>query len=51
MKTRILLLVLLICVPLSVRSQSRLDDQVKPLVSSFKGNGGDGNSFINDDML
>lgn len=36
MKT-ILLLVLLVCVPLSVRSQSRLDEQVKPLVSSFKG--------------
>lgn len=34
---RILLLVLLICVSTVAQSQSRLDDQVKPLVSQFKG--------------
>jgi len=37
MKTKIILLVLLICVPAVSQSQTRLDDQVKPLVGSFKG--------------
>jgi beta-lactamase class A len=37
MKIKLLLLVLLICVPTVSHSQSRLDDQVKPLVASFKG--------------
>lgn len=35
MKITLLLLVLLICVP--THAQTRLDDQVKPLVASFKG--------------
>ncbi len=34
---KILLLVLLICVPAAAQSETRLDDQVKPLISSFKG--------------
>jgi len=37
MKTKILLLIVFVCVPVVVRSQSRLDDRVKPLVGSFKG--------------
>jgi len=37
MKIKLLLLILLICVPAVCQSQTRLDDQVKPLVSSFKG--------------
>ncbi len=35
MKT--LLLILLICVPTLAQSQTKLDDQVKPIVASFKG--------------
>jgi beta-lactamase class A len=34
---KILLLILLLCVPTVAQSQSRLDDQVKTLVGSFKG--------------
>ena len=37
MKTKLFLFFLLICVPTVAYSQSRLDDQVKPIVSSFKG--------------
>ena len=37
MKTKLLPLILLICVPIIAQSQARLDDQVKPLVASFKG--------------
>jgi len=37
MKTTLLLLILLICVPTVCQSQPKLDDQVKPLVASFKG--------------
>ncbi|HET7113773.1 MAG TPA: serine hydrolase, partial [Pyrinomonadaceae bacterium] len=37
MKTKLLLLVLLICVPTVSQSQPKLDDQVKTLVGSFKG--------------
>jgi beta-lactamase class A len=37
MKTKLLLLILLICVPTVSQSQPKLDDQVKPLVASFKG--------------
>jgi beta-lactamase class A len=38
MKTKLLILFLLICVPSVVRAQTTLDNQVKQLVSSFKGN-------------
>jgi beta-lactamase class A len=37
MKTKLLLLILLICAPAVSQSQPKLDDQVKPLVASFKG--------------
>jgi len=37
MKIKLLLLIVLICVPTVSQSQTRLDDQVKPLVASFKG--------------
>ena len=37
MKTKLLLLILLISVPTVSQSQPKLDDQVKPLVASFKG--------------
>jgi len=37
MKIKLLLLIVLICVPTVSQSQTRLDDQVKPLVGSFKG--------------
>ena len=37
MKTKLLLIILLICVPTIAQSQTKLDDQVKPLVTSFKG--------------
>ncbi|HEY2963109.1 MAG TPA: serine hydrolase [Pyrinomonadaceae bacterium] len=37
MKTKLLLVVLLTCLPTVAQSQARLDDQVKPLVNSFKG--------------
>jgi beta-lactamase class A len=37
MKTKLLLLILLICVPTVCQAQPKLDDQVKPLVANFKG--------------
>ena len=37
MKTKLLAFLLLISVPIIAQSQARLDDQVKPLVASFKG--------------
>ena len=37
MKIKLLILFVLICVPTVVQAQSSLDDQVKPLVNSFKG--------------
>lgn len=37
MKTRLLILFLLICVPTAVRAQTSLDNQIKPLVNAFKG--------------
>ena len=37
MKSRLLLLVLLICVPTAVEAQTSLDEQIKTLASSFKG--------------
>ena len=37
MKIKLFLLIVLICVPTVSQSQTRLDDQVKPLVGSFKG--------------
>jgi beta-lactamase class A len=37
MKTKLLLLVFLICVPAAAQSQTRLDERVKTLVGSFKG--------------
>jgi beta-lactamase class A len=37
MKLKFLLLLVLICVPTLAHAQTPLDDQVKPLVSSFKG--------------
>ena len=37
MRTKLLLIIFLICVPTIAQSQTKLDDQVKPLVTSFKG--------------
>lgn len=37
MKTKLVVLFLLICVPTVVQAQASLDNQVKPLVNSFKG--------------
>ena len=37
MRTKLLLIILLICAPTIAQSQTKLDDQVKPLVTSFKG--------------
>src|SRR5690348_18166795 len=37
MKIKLLILFVLICVPTVVQAQSSLDDQVKPIVASFKG--------------
>ena len=37
MKTKLVVLFLLICVPTVVQAQASLDNQVKPLINSFKG--------------
>lgn len=37
MKTKLLIFFLLICVPAVVQAQASLDNQVKPLINSFKG--------------
>ena len=37
MNTKPALIFVLICVPFTAQAQSTLDDQVKPLINSFKG--------------